>query len=62
MLRVFTVAPFEPLGTMSLEGVTYKMFVLTALALGGRRGELCALHRGQFVCPAEKPLRTRRSF
>ena len=47
------LAPFEPLDTASLEAVSYKTFVLIALALGARRGKLCALRRGQFVCPAE---------
>ena len=31
----------------------HKKFVLTALALGTHRGELCALHGSQFVRPAE---------
>ena len=53
VLHTFTLAPFEPLDTASLEAVTYKTFVLIALALGARRGELCALRRGQFVHPAE---------
>ena len=53
MLRAFTLAPFEPLDTVSLEAVTYKTFVLTALTLGARRRELCVLRRGQFVRPAE---------
>ena len=53
VLRAFLLAPFEPLETASLEAVTCKMFVLIALTLGAHRGELCALRRGQFVCPAE---------
>ena len=53
VLCVFTLAPFEPLDSASLEAVTYKTFVLTALALGARRGELFALSQGQFVHPAE---------
>ena len=43
VLRAFTLAPFEPLDTALLEAVTYKTFVLTALPLGARRGELCTL-------------------
>ena len=53
VLRAFTLAPFEPLATALLAVVTYKTSVLLALALGARRGELCALHGGQFVCLAE---------
>ena len=53
MLRVLSLAPFEPLETASLKAITYKTFVLIALALGARRGEFCALRRGQFVRPAE---------
>ena len=34
VLCAFTLSPFEPLDTASLEAVTYKTFVLTALALG----------------------------
>ena len=49
----FTLVPFEPLDSASLEAITCNMFVLIALALGARRGELCALHQGQFVRPAE---------
>ena len=45
VLCAFTLAPFEPLATTLLEAVTYKTFVLLALAL-------CAC-RGQFVRPAE---------
>ena len=44
MHGAFTLAPFELLDTSSLEAVTYKTFVLTALTLGARRDELCALH------------------
>ena len=37
VLRAFTLAPFEPLDTELLEAITYKTFVLTALALGAHR-------------------------
>ena len=50
--RVF-LAPFEPLKTAMLEAISYRSFVLTALALGACSGELCALRRGQFIRPAE---------
>ena len=40
VLHAFTLAPVELLVSVSLEAVTYKTFVLTALALGTRRGEL----------------------
>ena len=53
VLHAFSLAPFEPLDTMSLKAVSYKMFVFSALALGACRGELCALRHGQFVRPAE---------
>ena len=53
VLRVFTLAPFEPLDSASFEAVTCTAFVFSALTLGARRGELCALHRGQVVRPAE---------
>ena len=55
MLCTLSSAPFQPLETAicMLEAITYKTFVLIALALGTRRGELCALRRGQFVRPAE---------
>ena len=53
MLRAFSLAPFEPLDTASLEAIMYKMFVLIALALGARKGELCMLCRSQFVRSAE---------
>ena len=53
MLRVFSLAPFEPSATAYLGAITYKTSVFIALALGARRGELCALRRGQFVRPAE---------
>ena len=53
MLRPFALAPLEPLDSASLEVVTYKTFVLTALALSARRGGLCALRRGQFIRSTE---------
>ena len=37
------------LETASLEAITYKAFVVTALALGARRGELCAFVASSFV-------------
>ena len=40
VLRAFTLAPFELLYSASIEAVIYKTFVLTALALGARKGEL----------------------
>ena len=49
VLHALLLAPFEPLNTTSLEDITYKTFVLIALALGDLRGELCTLRRGQFV-------------
>ena len=42
MLRVFFKALFEPLDTF-LQAISYKIFVLVALALGARRGELHAV-------------------
>ena len=42
VLRALSLAPFEPFATASLVAITYKMFVLIALALRARRGELCA--------------------
>ena len=53
VLRALSTAPFEPLQQASLKVTTYKAFVLLALMLGARRGELIALCRGPFVCPAE---------
>ena len=53
VLHAFMLAPFEPLDSASLEAITYKIFVLIALTLGTREGELCALCRGHFVRPAE---------
>ena len=53
VLRAFTLAPFEPSVTALLEAVSYKTFVLIALALGACRGELCTLCPGQFVHLAE---------
>ena len=53
VLHAFTLAPFEPLDFASIKAVTYKTFVLIALPLGTRRGEFCALCRGQFVRTAE---------
>ena len=53
VLHALTLAPFESLVTVSLEAVTYKTFCFSALALGARRGELCAFRRGQFIRPAE---------
>ena len=53
VLRALSSAPFEPLDTVSLEAITCKTFVLIVLALGARRGELCALRRSQFICLAE---------
>ena len=53
VLRALSLAPFEPLATASLEAIAYKTFVLIALALFARGGELCVLHHGQFVRPAE---------
>ena len=50
MLRTFTLAPLDP---TSIEAVTYKTFVLTALSIGARMGEFCALRCGQFIRPAE---------
>ena len=52
VLHAFSLAPFELLATVSLEAITFMTFVSIALALGMRRGELCALRRGQFVRPA----------
>ena len=51
LLHAFSLAPFGPLATASLEDVTFLTFVSIALDLGARRGELCALHRGQLVRP-----------
>ena len=53
VLRAFSQAPLEPLDSTSLQAVSYKTFVLVALALGTHRGKLRALHRGHFVHPAE---------
>ena len=53
VLRALSLAPFELLANASLEAITYKTFVLIALALGACRGELWALRRGQFVRPVE---------
>ena len=50
VLRAFTLAPLD---SASLEAITYQTFALIALALGTRRGKLCALGQGQFVRPAE---------
>ena len=52
VLCPLSLAPFELLETTSLDASTYKSFVLIALTLGARRGELCASRRGQFVHPA----------
>ena len=43
VLHVLSAAPFEPLEQASLEATTCKAFVLIALTLGARRGELIAL-------------------
>ena len=53
VLCALLLAPYEPLENATLQAITYKTFVLIALALGARGGELCALHLGQFVCPAK---------
>ena len=53
VLRMLSMAPFEPLQQASLEATTYKAFVLLALALGARRGELIVLQIGPFIRPAE---------
>ena len=43
VLQILSAHPFEPLGTVSLEVLTYKTVFLIALASGARRGELSAL-------------------
>ena len=52
-LHAFTPAPFELLDSASLQAITYKELVLVTIPLGARRGEFFALHRGQFIFPAE---------
>ena len=52
MLHELSLALVELLETTSLDAITYKSFVLMALTLDARRGELCALRCGQFLRPA----------
>ena len=51
--RAFSKALFEPLDTASLQAVSYKTFVLVALALGAHRGVSFALYIAaiSFVLP-----------
>ena len=52
MLRVFSLATYEPLETATLEAISCRTFVLIPLTLDARRGEICTLRHGQFVRPS----------